>query len=93
MLQILGLGMPFFEIVMRFLIWLYLLPLTFALIALGFVKESFLTLFKFSVPLKQRLTEIRYLAIQSVIGGFVTVVTFVLIYYRSDILKCVIRLF
>lgn len=93
MFQVLSLGVPLIELAFRFLVWLYIVPLTLALIGAGFMRDSLRALFRRDLAGAQRLAMVRYLAGQGVLGFGAAVLVFSLIFYRKELLQCVIGLF
>jgi len=93
MFHVLSLGVPLLELFFRFLLWLYIAPLTLALIGAGFMRDSLRTLFRRDMTNAQRLAVACYLAGQGVLGIGAAVLVFSLIFYRLELFQCVIGLF
>lgn len=93
MLQFLSLSGTLFELVFRFLMWFYIVPLTLALIGTGFIRDSFCAFFQRDLSSTQRMALVRYLAGQGILGLGAAVMVFLLIFYRQEIFQCVIGLF
>lgn len=84
MMQVLGLGVPMLELFMRFVIWLYMIPLTFAMIGAGFFRDSLVVL-----VFRRDLRQAGRFALEGVIGFAMAAAIFSLIYFRKELLQCV----
>ncbi len=94
MLGLLNLGGPLIELGFRLLMWFYIAPLTLALIGLGFMRDSVRVLVaRNGMDAPVRRATARYLAGQGVLGLVAAVLVFLAIFYRKELLQCVIGVF
>jgi hypothetical protein len=94
MLQLLGIGGPLIELVIQFVIWLYIVPATLAFIGLGFFRDSLRSLIvRRDLAVPQRLALARYQAGQGVLGLAASALLFIAIFHRKELFQCVIGLF
>jgi len=85
MMQVLGLGVPLMELFVRFVLWVYMIPLTFFMIGAGFFRNSLVVL-----VFKRDLRQAGRLAFEGLIGFAMAAAIFSLIYFRKEIFQCVI---
>jgi hypothetical protein len=94
MMQILGVGGPLLGLGIQLLVWLYIVPLTLALIGLGFMRDCLRSLlFRRDLAAPQRFAVARYQAGQGVMGLAASVLVFLVIYHRKELIQCVTGLF
>jgi hypothetical protein len=90
MMQVLGIGGPLIELLFQFVIWLYIVPLMLALIGLGFLRDSLRSLVRRDLAAPQRFAAARYQAGQGLLGLAASVLVFTVIFYRKELLQCLV---
>ena len=87
-------GGAFFGLGIQWLIWLYIIPLIFALIGFGFMRDCVrLVIFNRDLETQNRIAAAFYQAKQGIIGLSMSVVSFLIIYNRQELIKCIAGLF
>lgn len=90
-----SIGVPLLELFFRFLIALYIFPLTLSLIGFRFIADGTVIIFKSRITRTRAIkyTSAKYCFGQGILGLVAAVFLFLIIFHRQEIIKCVIGLF
>lgn len=94
MIGVLALGGPLAEVIAQLTIWLYVVPLIFAMIGLKYLREAVQIAFAGRhLDAARRQMMAGYLAWQGALGLILAMLMVLAIFYRKELIQCVIALF